>query len=49
MATMDSESKQTIEQTEHGDGELKPYETPELTVYGKVEADTQVNGGSGAT
>jgi hypothetical protein len=38
--TMDSESKETVEQTEHGDGERKPYETPELTVYGKVENET---------
>jgi hypothetical protein len=37
---MDSDSKQTVEQTELGAGEQKPYETPELTVYGKVENET---------
>lgn len=37
---MDSESKHTVERTECGEGELKPYQTPELTVYGKVEDET---------
>jgi hypothetical protein len=37
---MDSESKHAVEQTEHDDCEQKPYETPELTVYGKVENET---------
>jgi hypothetical protein len=38
---MESDVKHAVEQeTEHGYGELKPYETPELTVYGKVENET---------
>ena len=30
--------------TEQVESELKPYESPELTIYGKVETET---GGSG--
>ena len=36
---MESENKRPVK-TEHGESELKPYETPELTVYGKVETET---------
>ena len=37
---MESEVKHAVEQSDHGEGEPKPYETPELTVYGKVETET---------
>lgn len=40
MDRMESEVKHQIEKAKHGEGDPRPYETPELTVYGKVETET---------
>ena len=37
---MESEVKHPVEEVKHSEGEPKPYETPELTIYGKVETET---------